>query len=385
MARAALSAPFAGMLSAKAASLPVAVVVRTQDGRVMRYGQGSDAVELHVANPAGMRALRSLSELEICEAYIRGDLGFEGDLLEAMAIRDILSDDKLLIRLYARLLPKLIGRTRCNPSWIAKHYDSDNVQLLAADGDHQTYTPGIYDRADDTLEVGARRKLDAAFRSLALQPGDRVLDVGSGWGGLLRYCADRGVHATGITLSRHQLDYVRTRAEGDAQERLEVLYQDFFTYQPSRRYDGISLMGVMEDLSDYPRVMERVSRWVRPGGRIYCDFASADKRFSTSAFVTKYIWPGTFRMVYMPEFMEAIGRSSLDIVELHNDRRNYYLWSKALHERWVERRAEVVALAGEETWRMFRLLFAGVASIMSPSSRRATAYRLVLQERGSDA
>jgi cyclopropane-fatty-acyl-phospholipid synthase len=57
------------------------------------------------------------------------------------------------------------------------------------------------------------------------------------------------------------------------------------------------MMGVIEDLSDYPRVMERVTRWVRPGGRIYCDFASADNRFNTSAFVTKYIWPGTFRMV----------------------------------------------------------------------------------------
>jgi cyclopropane-fatty-acyl-phospholipid synthase len=87
----------------------------------------------------------------------------------------------------------------------------------------------------------------------------------------------------------------------------------------------------------------------------------------------------------MPEFMEAIGRSSLDIVELHNDRRNYYLWSKAMYERWVERRSQIVALAGEETWRTFRLMFAGVTGIMSPSSRRATAYRLVLQERGSDA
>jgi cyclopropane-fatty-acyl-phospholipid synthase len=233
MARAGLSRPFAGMLS-KVASLPIAVVVRTQDGTVMRYGQGSDSVELHVANQAGMRALRSLSELEICEAYIRGDLGFEGDLLEAMALRDILTHDNLWIRLHARLLPKLIGRTRCNPSWIARHYDCDNVQLLAADSDHQTYTPGIYEGAGDTIEVGAHRKLDAAFRSLALRPGDHVLDVGSGWGGFLRFCADRGVHATGITLSRHQLDYVRTRAQGIGHDRLEVLYQDFFSYQPIR-------------------------------------------------------------------------------------------------------------------------------------------------------
>jgi len=372
----------ADTLRARVPSLPIRLTIRHLDGSVVHLGDGAPSVEISILTPAGLRALRTLGELEISDAYIRGDLDVDGDLVEAMALRDALVDRKPWIRVWARLVPAVVGRTRCNPSWVARHYDAGNVQLLAADAAHQTYTPGIYERDDDSLEIGAERKLAAAFGWLGLAPGDRVLDVGCGWGGFLRFCAARGVHATGITLSRDQHAYAtrRGRPEG-CTGSLEVLYQDFFSYAPAERFDGISIMGVMEDLSDYARVMERVTAWLRPHGRVYCDFAAAPRRFTTSSFVTRHVWPGTFRMVYMPEFLQALDRSSLDIVELRNDRRNYHLWCRELHRRWVARHEAALAQTDEATWRMMRLLFAGVASIMSPSTQRATAYRLVLASR----
>jgi cyclopropane-fatty-acyl-phospholipid synthase len=351
----------------------------------VRLGEGPQTVEVHVRTRAGARALRSMSELDIAEAYVRRDLDLDGDLVLAMSMRDLLTDVKPWIRLWARVQPVLLGRTRCNPSWIAKHYDAGNVQLLAADADFNTYTPGIYEADDDSLEVGARRKLDQALAGLGLGPGAAVLDVGCGWGGFLRHCAAQGLNATGITLSRHQFDYARSRIPQDAPGTVEVRLADFFSYEPGRRFDGITMMGVIEDLSDYPRVMRRLTRWLEPGGRVYCDFASANVPFSTSSFVTRHIWPGTFRMVYLPQLTQALAASSLDIMEMHNDRRNYHLWTLKLHDRWVRRRAEVVESAGEETWRLFRLLYAGVASIMSPLTDRATAYRLVLEPRRSTA
>jgi cyclopropane-fatty-acyl-phospholipid synthase len=385
LAAASLRTSLPDRLLGRAASLPFRLVVHTVDGRVVRLGEGPQTVEVQVRTRAGARALRSMSELEIAEAYVRGDLDLDGDLILAMSLRDLLTDAKPWIRLWARLQPALLGRTRCNPSWVAKHYDAGNVQLLAADSEYNTYTPGIYEKDDDSLEVGARRKLDHALAALGAGPGARVLDVGCGWGGFLRHCAGRGVHATGITLSRHQFDYARSRVPEDVPGSVEVRLADFFSYEPARRFDGISLMGVIEDLSDYRRVLRRITRWLEPGGRVYCDFAAANVRFSTSSFITRHIWPGTFRMVYLPEFTEALAGSRFDIVEMHNDRRNYHLWTRGLHERWVRRRAEVTQVTGEETWRLFRLLFAGVASIMSPLTDRATAYRLVLESRRTTA
>lgn len=366
-----------GNLFSRFTNLPCAFLLRTETGAVP-LGHGEPVFELHVRNDRGAQALQSLDELAIAEAYVRGDLDIEGDAVRAMWFRNLLSDDRLWIKTWRRLQPLLLGRERLNPEWIAKHYDSGNIQLLFIDRDYRAYTPGIFESEDDTLETSTRRKYDFAFEQLGLKAGDEVLDVGHGWGGFLQYCSGRGVRGQGITLSKDQFGYVThlIRERGlDAQ----VLYQDFFTYQPGRKFDAISMMGVIEDLSDYPRVLERLAELVKPGGRIYLDYASGKVPFGTSSFITKYVWPGTFRMTYLPELMAAIDRSAIQLVGVWNDRRNYHLWAKHGHQRWVENREEAVRGSSEETWRLFRLLLAGTAGVMNDPAWKVTAYRMVLE------
>jgi cyclopropane-fatty-acyl-phospholipid synthase len=358
------------------------LALRLPDGSVETFGVGEPVVEVEIANEDGLAALCSLEELKLVEAYMRGDLDMEGDLFAAMDLRDVLSDRQLLVKAWTFVQPALFGRGRLNPQWIAKHYDSENMQLFATDETYNVYTPGVYVTKDDSLEEGAERKLEYAFRSLQLKPGDSLLDVGCGWGGFVRYCAQRKVIATGISLSRHQLDFARNRLEQDGAEAT-LLYKDFFAYEPSSRFDAISLMGSIEDLADYDAVMRRLAAWLRPGGRIYLDFASVDRRFGVASFVTKYVWPGAFRMVYLPAFTRALAKHHFDIVEMLNDRRNYELWVRGGYRRWMRRKQEVVDAAGEATWRMMRILMAGTAHLMSERSTRATAYRVVLQPRSS--
>ena len=155
----------------------------------------------------------------------------------------------------------------------------------------------------------------------------------------MRYCARRGARPTGISLSRVQVDFARARM---ADERLEasVLYQDFFSYEPAERFDAISIMGVLEDISDYRLVMRRIAKWIKPGGRVYLDFAASYRRLGISPFITQHVWPGKFRMVYMPQLVKAINGAPFDIVELHNDRHNYHLWTRKGYERTTERHEE---------------------------------------------
>lgn len=362
--------------------LPCALKVRNGNDVVV-LGQGAPRFDVCIRNDRGMKAIRSLNELEIIEAYMLGDLDIEGDFVAAMSFKEFLSDSAPWIKTWRWLKPLLIGRRRCNPAWIARHYDSNNAQLLATDSIYDTYTPGIYKSENDTLEEGAKRKLDFAFESLRLERGRSLLDVGCGWGGFMRYCSERGVRPTGITLSRDQLEYTRQRLH-DEKLAGEALYQDFFSYEPESRFDAISMMGVMEDLSDYGRVVSRVVNWLRPGGRIYLDFATERTPFDTASFITKYIWPGTFRKVYLPELVESIWASPFEIVGLYNDRLNYHLWGRKVHERWVERKAEALEEMSEESWRMFRVLFAAAESIMGHPSNRASAQRMVLELPSAD-
>jgi cyclopropane-fatty-acyl-phospholipid synthase len=341
-------------------------------------------VVVQVANERGLAAVCSLEELKLVEAYMRGDLDLEGDLFAGMDARDVLSDRQLLVKAWTFIQPVLFGRRRLNPKWIAKHYDSENMQLFATDQAYQVYTPGVYLTEDDSLEEGAERKLGYAFRALHLMPGDSLLDVGCGWGGFVRYCAGRDVDVTGISLSHHQLDFARVKLEEDGLDAT-LLYQDFFTFEPRSCFDAISLMGSIEDLADYGKVMRRLAAWLRPGGRIYMDFASVDRPFGIASFVTKYVWPGAFRMVYLPAFTRALARHHFEIVEMHNDRLNYEQWVRTGYERWMRRKPEVVEAAGETTWRMMRILMTSTAHLMSDRSTRATAYRLVLRPRAAPA
>jgi cyclopropane-fatty-acyl-phospholipid synthase len=369
-------------VSEKLAAASVPLTVRFPDGATQSFGAGEPVIEVVIENDAGLAAVSSLEELKVIEAYMRGDIDLEGDLFAAADLRSVMSDRQLVTRAWTFVEPALRGRRKLNPHWIAKHYDSENMQLYAIDETYNVYTPGVYLSEDDTLEEGAERKLEYAFESLALKPGDSLLDVGCGWGGFVRYCSARGVDATGISLSRHQLDFARRRLEEDGLEAT-LLYQDFFDYEPPARFDAISLMGSIEDLSEYDEVMRRLTAWLRPGGRVYLDFASVDRRFGIASFVTKYVWPGAFRMVYLPSFTRALAKHHVDIVELHNDRSNYNQWVRSGYERWMRRKPEIVAAAGETTWRMMRMLMAGTGHLMSERSTRATAYRVVIQPRAA--
>jgi cyclopropane-fatty-acyl-phospholipid synthase len=358
--------------------LPIALNIVTMEGKSITIGREKPEFKIIIKNKNGLRAIKSLNELKVAEAYIKGDLDVEGDFIKAMSIRHALADRNTWIKLWRRLAPMLFGRVKLNPKWIAKHYDLNNIQLMLIDKKYNTYTPGIYESDSDTADEGAERKLDFAFQSLRLKPDDSVLDIGCGWGGFLRFAARKGAHVTGITLSKDQKKYVEDLIK-ENNFNAEVLYQDFFSFQPKKEYDGIVMMGVLEDLSDYHRVMSKLPDFLKPGGCVYLDFSASKTSFSTSSFTTKYIWPGTFRPVYMPQLIDAIRESPFEIAALYNDRRNYYIWGKKGHERWMQLKKEVILRTDEQLWRIFRILLAGIAGSMSNPSYSLTAYRMLLE------
>lgn len=359
------------------ATLPCAFRIHTTDGTTV-IGDGEPQFDLHIHNDRGLRALRSLEELRIADAYVGGDIDLEGDVIKAMWLRDALDDRNVWLKLWRRLQPLLVGREKLNPAWIAKHYDLKNIQLFCTDDDYHAYTPGIYLTGEETLEESSHRKYQFAWDSLGLRVGMHLLEIGCGWGGMTRFCASRGVKVTAITLSRHQLAFTQNIIRENGYDA-EAIYQDFFTFEPGRRFDAISCMGVIEDLSDYPRVMGRFTELLEPGARAYLDFAAGKVPFGTSSFITKHVWPGTFRMVYMPQLMEAIDQSRIQLAGVYNDRRNYYLWARNGHARWVEHKDEIIRQSSVETYRLCRLLIIGTAGVMSNPSQQVSAYRMVLE------
>ncbi|MEM9006915.1 MAG: class I SAM-dependent methyltransferase [Cyanobacteria bacterium P01_F01_bin.86] len=360
---------------------PYSFALYGQDGESLNVGESEIAFKIYIKNKAGFDACMSLNELLIAEAYMGGDINLEGDLIKViLSFQDMFSDRSPILKSWRIIKPLLFGREKCNPEWIAKHYDSNNLQLLSTENDYDTYTPGIYHSDDESMNVAAKRKLTFAFDSLQLKPHDHVLDVGCGWGGFLRFAAARDVRVTGITLSQHQTNYVQALIDKQNFTNANVQYQDFFTYTSPEKFDGISMMGVIEDLADYEHVMKKLPDLLKPGGRVYLDFAADEDPFSaTRSFVTKYIWPGAFRLVYMPKFVEAVQKSFLEIHSIYNDRHNYHLWAKKAYETLFSNKEPFVEKSNEYLWRMFTILHAGTSAAFIKTNYFCTAYRVLLE------
>lgn len=348
-------------------------------GRVAQFGPETPQFTIRACNERGLKALQSFDELTIAEAYMDGELDFVGSMMDGVYLRELLSDKNALITAWRRLQPVLMGRIKSNEQWVQNHYDSDNIQLYYVDRDYNTYTPGLFEHADDALEVASERKHRHAFEGLGLKAGDRILEVGFGWGSFLRYAARRGVHVTGLTLSRHQLAYVTERfIEGEGLNA-ELIYTDFFEYEPAEKFDGIVMIGVIEELADYAGVMERIARWLKPGKKVYIDFMAATRDFVFPSFVSKYIYQGITCRVYLPKLVEAVTQSPFELEAIYNDRRNYYLTAKNWYERFEENAEDVRKTYGERTYRMFRMYLAGAAHMLNHPSHLTTAYRVFLE------
>jgi cyclopropane-fatty-acyl-phospholipid synthase len=350
--------------------------VRLWGDRSYRFGKGEPAVKVLVKDRDGLAALSGLDELKICEAYMAGSLDVVGDMLGFVSLRGMLSDHHRLHMLWRRIAPLFIGREQTDRQAIASHYDYDNEFYLTFMDPTRCYSQAVFERDDETLETAQRRKLDFAIDACRLKPGDRVLDVGGGWGAFTEHAGRRGIEVTSLTLSRHSEAFLT-----DLIQRLRlpcrVLNREFLEYAAPEPYDAIVILGVMEHLPDYPAVLRQFQRVLKPGGYVYLDASAFREKYSKPTFVSRYIFPGDHSYFCLHAFLTAVAKSPLEALVVHNDRHSYYLTCKAWAENLEAARDEIISRWGDTLYRRFRLYLWGSAYAFL--SRGMDAYRVVLQ------
>lgn len=350
--------------------------IRLWGDKVYRFGNGAPAVDIVVQDRRGLLALSQLDELSICEAYMDGSLDVVGDMLPFVSLRGTLSDNHPLLNVWRLLAPWLIGRVAVNRQAIAAHYEFANEFYLKFLDATRCYSQAVFECDKDSLESAQRRKLDFALEACRLQPGDRVLDVGCGWGSFTEHAGLRGIKVTSLTISRQSEAYVK-----ELIHRLripaEVHYQDFFAHRSPEPYDAIAILGVMEHLPDYPTVLKSLHRLLKPGGRIYLDASAFHEKYVKAAFISRYVFPGDHSYFCLHDFLTEVARTPLDVVEVHNDRHNYFLTCRAWAENLETARDEIIRRWGDALYRRFRLYLWGSAYAFL--SRSMQAYRVVLE------
>ena len=350
--------------------------IRLWGDRTYRFGKGEPAVKVLVKDRHGLAALGRMDELGICEAYMAGNLDVAGDMLGFVGLRGLLSDRHPLYALWQRIAPVLVGRAQTDRQAIATHYDFSSEFYLKFMDPTRCYSHALFERDDEALETAQRRKLDFAIDACRLKPGDRVLDVGGGWGSFTEHAGRRGIQVTSLTISAQQESYL-TDLVRRHQLPCRIQNQDFLNYATPVPYDAIVILGVMEHLPDYPAVLRQFQRLLKPGGRVYLDASAFREMYSKPTFVSRYIFPGDHSYFCLHEFLAAAARTPMEVLAVHNDRHNYFLTCSAWAGKLEAARDEIISRWGETLYRRFRLYLWGSAHAFL--TRGMDAYRVVLE------
>jgi cyclopropane-fatty-acyl-phospholipid synthase len=347
------------------------------DGTTERFGEATPSFHVTLRNGRALRAIASVDEGRIGDAYLAGDIDIDGDMLRPFELRSSMKDLHLLTSAWRFVQPLLLGQVRTNQRAIAAHYDVDPEFFLSfLDPKTPCYTQGVYEHADESLDAATLRKFDYCYEKCRLKPGDRLLEIGPGWGAWLDYASQRGVTCTGITISQTSLDYLNRRAR-ELGRSWELVYADLLDYETDRRYDAIVIMGVIEHLPQYQRVLRKFMDLLKPGGRIFLDGSACTKKYELSSYMSKYIYGGNHSFLVLHDFLDKLASTPLRVLELFNDRNSYFLTFQQWARNFDRNRDFVIGRFGEFDYRRFRLYLWGAAYEFL--SRSLDCYRMVLE------
>lgn len=355
-------------------------------------GNEDAVLGLDLKSPRGATYLATApGELGIARAYVSGDLQTHGvhpgdpyDLL--ISLTDRVEFKRPSARVLANvvrsigvenLLPIAPPPQETPPRWrrivdglmhsktrdaeaIHHHYDVSNTFYEWVLGPSMTYTCAVYPSHDATLEEAQENKYRLIFEKLRLQPGDRLLDVGCGWGGMVRYAARHGVRAIGATLSAEQAKWAQKAIEDEGLAKLaEVRHSDYRDVTESG-FDAVSSIGLTEHIGvkNYPAYFGFLKSKLRTGGLLLNHCITRHDNKSTSfagGFTDRYVFPDG-ELTGSGRIITEIQEVGLEVLHEENFRHHYAMtlrdWCRNLVDHWEDAVMEV-GLPVAKVWGLY--------------------------------
>ncbi len=361
-----------------------AFTIRLWDGWTWT-SSSSDLPEctIQIRHPQALHSLLAEgSQVALGETFIHKDIDVEGDLFSVFAPVEHLLQHPAPLR--ERLLQAVahgaleLGTTlryglrhsqRRDRDSITYHYDQPIEFFRPWLGRTLVYSCAYFEDPDDALDEAQEKKLELICRKLRLQPGERFLDVGCGWGSLILHAVQQhGVHADGITLSHSQEQVSRDRiAEADLSGLCRVRLVDYRQLDSVQEsYDKIASVGMYEHvgLANLPAYFARIRQLLKPGG-VFLNHGIARSTKTASrgqdSFIARYVFPDAF-LVTLTETIAAAEQAGFEVRDVENLREHYVLtlrhWVRGLEAC----KQTLLQHVSETTWRIWLLYTAGCAA-----------------------
>jgi cyclopropane-fatty-acyl-phospholipid synthase len=333
-------------------------------------GAPGPSVAMRLHDAALNRKLFINPRLHLGEAYMDGTLTVEEgtiyDLLDFLALNIEHAPRHPLRPLYSGFGRFFRGLQQYNPvkrarANVAHHYDlSDQLYALFLDEDRQ-YSCAYFASPSDDLETAQLNKRRHLASKLLLRPGQRVLDIGSGWGGLALYLArECEVEVTGLTLSTEQLKVANERAAAAGlADRVRFHLRDY--REETGLYDRIVSVGMFEHVGSvhYPAFFAVLKRLLKEDGiALLHAFGRSDGPGTTNPWIRKYIFPGGYSPA-LSEVVPVVERTGLWVTDIEILRLHYAETLRNWRQRFLSHREEVRRLYDERFCRMWEFYLAG--------------------------
>ena len=376
------------------------IVLRLWNGATLRLGNASladsqAAFTLIFHSPDVVRNLvLGRDRLRIPEAYFRGEIDFEGNFFAALGLKDHLNTIRLspfdrlraligAVRLTASdealsgaVSPRQTLQGRAvkahskleNSNAIQFHYDVSNAFYALWLDQAMVYSCAYFEQPDMDLEQAQRAKLDHVCRKLQLQPGERLLDIGCGWGALVIHAATHyGVHAHGVTLSQQQLALARQRiSQAGLADRVSVELRDYRDLQGDSVYDKVASVGMFEHvgLKNLPVYFSTVHRLLKPAGLFLNHGITHDVEgwspTSSTEFINRYVFPDG-QLDTVSNIQRGMEHARFEIADVEALRPHYALTLRHWVARLEDHHEQALQYVSESTFRVWRLYMAACA------------------------
>lgn len=342
-----------------------------QDWRGNAYSVGSrPEVQIRLLKPAALRHLFFPNLGRLGEAYVEGELDVEGSMGEVMRLAENLSSqaDSRIAHLG---LPQLHLHTKWSDSRAIRfHYDVSNEFYRLWLDKNMVYSCAYFKDPGENLDQAQGNKLDHICRKLQLEPGDRFLDVGCGWGGLILWAARHyNVKALGITLSQKQCEFARKRIEEEGlSDRCRVELMDYRELSGEGFFDKVASVGMFEHvgIKHLPTYFHYLQSSLKEGGRLLNHGITSrstkgeTQNYGGGRFIDRYVFPdGELGHIHLA--LEKMEEQKLEVTDVESLRPHYAKTLNLWYERFLHNKEKARELIGEKRFRIWNMYLPGCA------------------------
>lgn len=324
----------------------------------------------------------------LVESYLDQKLDVKGDLHELIRKKDLFVNYRLTfdqLRFFVeKFIPSVVLHTKSQDrEKVTEHYDRGNDFFEAFLGEVMVYTSAFFKTGDEDIETAQRQKLDYVAHKMQLKPGEKLLDIGCGWGTLVAHMAERyGVDATGVTIAKNQAEHgtnkINEKKLGSKARILNIDYRDI----PHGTYDKISVLEMAEHvgIKNFQKFMRQLYGMLADDGILYLQIAGLRRNwnaedFTWGMFMSKYIFPGADASLPLSFVTNQLEKAGFEIHSVENIGIHYSYTIERWYRLWIQNKDRILKSYGERWYRMWYMFLAW--SVLIAEQGGSTCFQVV--------